>query len=106
MPNEAYTFSVGEVLRERTTQAQANRPRPPATPVDSGSVLVRITNTQTATILLDGNAIENGAAVQVPVGRYAISVTADGFTQIDTFVVVERNRQARLPLTLVRSNQP
>ncbi len=105
MPNEAHTFSVGEMLRERTTQAQSNRARRQTTPVDSGSVLVRITNTQVATILLDGNAIQNGTPVQIPVGRHEISVTADGFAPIDTFVVVERSRQARLPLTLVRSNQ-
>jgi len=105
MPNEAYTFSVSELLRERTTQARATQRSVPAAPVDSGSILVRVTNTQAATILLNGNVIENGTAIQIPVGRHEISVAADGFTPIDTFVVVERNTQARLPLTLVRSNQ-
>jgi len=106
MPNEAYTFSVGELLRERTTTPRTTQRSVPQAPVDSGSVLVRVTNTQTATILLDDNRIENGTIVTVPVGQHDISVTADGFVTIDTFVVVARDQQARLPLTLVRSNQP
>jgi hypothetical protein len=106
MPNEAYTFSVAELLRERATNDRSAPREIRVASVDSGSVLVRVTNTQTATILLDGNRIDNGTIMTVPTGRHEIAVTADGFVPIDTFVVVARDQQARLPLTLVQSNQP
>jgi hypothetical protein len=106
MPNEAHALSVAAALRQRATANRDSRRNLPAAPVDSGSVRVRVTNTQTATILLDGNAIENGSIIPVPIGRHEISVAADGFVRIDTFVVVTRNQEARLPLTLIRSNQP
>ncbi len=69
MPNEAYTFSVAEVLRGRPVDRGSARPIRTA-PLDSGSVLVRVTNTQAAMILLDGNAIGNGTVNTVTVGRH------------------------------------